>query len=430
MSNNILIFGAGKSGVGAAILAKTKGFNVLVYDNNPIDKKYIDQFNLLGIEYIAECEGTNILKDKILIVKSPGVSMTNPLILEAQRNHISIIGEIEFASLFTKAKLIGITGTNGKTTTTYLTYHILKSAGLSVSMAGNVGKSFALSVLEEKPDYFVLELSSFQLENMHKTRFDITCMLNITPDHLDRHVNMHEYINAKFRVLQNMTIKNHFIYNRQDHNISNYLNKNIIVPQLHQIQSSIDKFKLPDSLPGAHNKINAGAATTIAEILNIDHYAIQKGLNTFMGVPHRIQKVAEIDNVTFYNDSKATNIDSARVALESFIEPVIWIAGGYDKGNDYSEIKDLVKKKVKAIVCLTKDYEKLVNEFANELPVYTTQSVRDAVSKAFAFAKPGFVVLLSPACASFDLFDNYEHRGEEYMKAVHELIKLTPAIEK
>jgi UDP-N-acetylmuramoylalanine--D-glutamate ligase len=416
---NILIFGAGRSGIGAAILAKAKGYSVIVYDNNTIQSNYIEELNRYNIQYTEGNHGDKILENIELIVKSPGIPSSNELLVMAKSRNIPIIGDVEFAAGFTKAKLIGITGTNGKTTTTCLTYHLLKTAQVSISMAGNIGRSFALAVLEDSPEYFILELSSFQLEDMYKAKLHIACILNITPDHLDRHTTIQNYVDTKFRILQNMTPQDHFIYNAKDSNIINHMSPNNgIYPKMHPIEASNDIFDLPTTLRGKHNKLNADAAITIASLLGIDNSIVQKALITFPGVAHRIQYVADINGVTFYNDSKATNIDSARVALESFKEPVVWIAGGYDKGNNYEDIYDLVKRRVKAIVCLTKDSEKITALFSKIITVYTTQSVNEAVSKAYSFANHGYVVLLSPACASFDLFNNYEHRGNEYIEAV------------
>lgn len=416
--NNILIFGAGSSGVGAAYLAKKFGADVTIFDNAPVQSKFTGDVERLGIKVVVG-DAENILDKKSLIIKSPGVSSNNPLLLEARQRGLPIIGEIEFASRFTKAKLIGITGTNGKTTTTSLTYHLLKSTQVSVQMAGNIGESFAKMVAEvdQDPEYYVLELSSFQLEDMHEAKMHIACMLNITPDHLDRHVTMDSYVEAKFRILQNMTRDDHFVYNATDENVKFYLGQHKIAPRLHAVRD-LKNFSLPNSLRGPHNSQNTAAAVEVAKILNLKDDTVQAALNTFAGVPHRIQYVADIGGVVFYNDSKATNVDSARVALESFSEPIVWIAGGKDKGNVYEEIFDLVGEKVKAIVCLTTYPGKIVEAFSKLCPIYVTQSMVEAVDKAYECAVSGDVVLLSPACASFDLFENYEHRGEEYMRMV------------
>lgn len=415
---NILIFGAGRSGVGAAILAKAKGYSVLVYDNNTVASSYAEELHKHNIDYVEGNYKEDLLDNIDILIKSPGVPNNNELIFLARNRNIPVLGEIEFANIFTRAKLIGITGTKGKTTTTCMTYHLLQAAQISVAMAGNVGRSFALAVLEDSPEYFVLELSSFQLEDMYKTKLYIACMLNITPDHLDRYVSMQEYIDAKFRVLQNMTVQDHFIYNAKDSNVIDYASRYKIPTTMHELQSNIDAFSLPSLIKGYHNKMNTAAATTIARILNIDNSVIQKALDTFPGVAHRIQHVTDIAGIAFYNDSQATNIDSVRAALQSFTEPIVWIAGGYDKGNNYEDIYDLVKDRVRAIVCLTTDYKKIITTFSKILPIHTTQSVDEAVAKAYAFAKFGYVVLLSPACASFDLFNNYEHRGNEFIKSV------------
>ncbi|MEM9417102.1 MAG: UDP-N-acetylmuramoyl-L-alanine--D-glutamate ligase [Bacteroidota bacterium] len=428
----MVILGAGESGTGAALLAQAEGFEVFVSDAGTIAPHYKAELIARRIAFEEGKHSPAMILSADEVVKSPGIPDHVPIVQALRKASIPIIDEIELASRYTQAFLIGITGTNGKTTTTNLTYHLLKTAGLNVGLAGNVGKSFAKSVLEEKYDYYVLELSNFQLEGMYAFKADIACLLNITPDHLDRyHGQMAPYIQAKFRILQNMTPKDHFIYNQDDPNMQAYLQQHTAIPRQHSLSTKqpseavraqlalLANTQFP--LQGPHNQFNALVAITVAQLLEIDTTTIQRGLATFTGVPHRMEWVAEMEGVHFYNDSKATNVEAAEVALKSFNQPIIWIAGGQDKGNDYTQLQSLVHKHVKALICLGKDNTKITQAFQQVVsPIYTTQQVEEAVSMALACAQPGDVVLLSPACASFDLFKNFEERGEQFKQAVLE----------
>jgi len=443
----LVVLGAGESGTGAALLAQAKGYQVFVSDKNTIAKGYKQQL----LDHKIEFEECNHTWDKIKIadevIKSPGISNHIPIIQALQDLRIPILDEIEFASRYTNASLIAITGSNGKSTTTHLTYHLLKTGGLNVGIAGNIGTSFARKVLLETHDFYVLELSSFQLEYLQTFKSHIACILNITPDHLDRYDNqLSNYIAAKFRILRNMTKEGYFIYNQDDSNICKYLIKQITnLPQLypisliqstkhgaytendhlHFIGGSHD-FQIPlQTLPllGKHNIYNSMAAVSIASLLGLSPTSILDGLRTFKGLPHRMEWIANVNRVSFYNDSKATNVESAAVALESFTNPIIWIAGGYDKGNDYNVLKPIVKKSVKALICLGKDNQAICEAFKeSNIPIYETQVMQEAVSLAYNLAKPRDIVLLSPACASFDLFKNFEDRGEQFRYAVQQLL--------
>lgn len=444
----IVILGAGESGTGAALLAHAKGYQVLVSDKGVIPERYQQQLMEYGIEFEQGQHTWDKIKAADEIIKSPGVPNEAPIIQAIKESSIPIIDEIEFASRYTDAILIGITGSNGKSTTTHLTYHLLKSAGLNVGIAGNMGQSFAKKVWQEEHDYYVLELSSFQLEYVYKLKLHIGCILNITPDHLDRYQHQMElYVAAKYRILQNMDADDYFIYNPDNYNTQQYLNKlNKLIPktcpitltstlgklgacvqknELHFIGES-HNFKLPIQelpLPGKHNVYNSMVAITIASLLGIPPTSILIGLKTFKGLPHRMEWIAKIKEVDFYNDSKATNVESAEVALESFTKPIIWIAGGYDKGNHYNILKNVVKKQVKALICLGKDNRPIREAFQDlNLPIYETQRVQEAVELAITIAKPNEIVLLSPACASFDLFKNFEDRGTQFKNAVHQLL--------
>jgi len=424
----IVVLGAGESGTGAALLAQKKELAVFVSDAENIAQHYKKD---LIAHNIAFEEGQHSLY-KILtadeVVKSPGIPDSAPMIQQIREKKIPIIDEIELASRYTNAFLIGITGTNGKTTTAYLIYHLLKEAGINVDLAGNVGTSFARKVLANKHDYYVLELSSFQLERIKTCKFKIACLLNITPDHLDRYQNqMKLYIEAKFRILQNMTAQDHFIYNQEDPNIQTHLRQCTILPYQHPISVHQSRKKqcnvLIDvaalRLRGPHNLLNALVAIKVARILHIDTTTLQKGLTLFPGLPHRIEWVAGINGVHFYNDSKATNVSATYAALMSFKQPVIWIVGGQDKGNDYTSLQQLAKKHVKAMICLGKDNTKIRLAFQRVVEhVYETQQMASAVTSALSWARPGDVVLLSPACASFDLFINFEERGNRFKQAV------------
>ena len=445
MNKRIVVLGAGESGAGAAVLAKVKGFDVFVSDMSLIK----DTYKALLNKYEIEWEDGRHSIEKILnadeIIKSPGIPDTAPVIREIQKEGIPIISEIEFAGRYTHAKMICITGSNGKTTTTLLTYHILKNAGLNVGLAGNVGKSLALQVATENFDYYVIELSSFQLDNMYKFKADIAVLLNITPDHLDRYgYDMQNYINAKFRITQNQTPNDAFIYWNDDPIITKELKAHDLKARLYPfseekeegvkaytennqivIDAPNDTLTITEddlALQGRHNLYNSMAASISAKVLDIKKEDIREGLKDFKGVEHRLEKVARVRGVEFINDSKATNVNSCWYALESMRTKVILILGGKDKGNDYSEIEELVKEKVNAIICLGVDNSKLHAFFEGKVPhIEDASSMKEAVDKAFACAQKGETVLLSPCCASFDLFNSYEDRGDQFKEYVRAL---------
>ena len=445
MNKRIVVLGAGESGAGAAVLAKVKGFDVFVSDMSLIK----DAYKALLNKYEIEWEDGRHSIEKILnadeIIKSPGIPDTAPVIREIQKKGIPIISEIEFAGRYTHAKMICITGSNGKTTTTLLTYNILKNAGLNVGLAGNVGKSLALQVATENFDYYVIELSSFQLDNMYKFKADIAVLLNITPDHLDRYgYDMQNYINAKFRITQNQTPNDAFIYWNDDPIITKELKAHDLKARLYPfseekeegvkaytennqivIDAPNDTLTITEddlALQGRHNLYNSMAASISAKVLDIKKEDIREGLKDFKGVEHRLEKVARVRGVEFINDSKATNVNSCWYALESMRTKVILILGGKDKGNDYSEIEELVKEKVNAIICLGVDNSKLHAFFEGKVPhIEDASSMKEAVDKAFACAQKGETVLLSPCCASFDLFKSYEDRGEQFKECVRNL---------
>lgn len=441
----LIVLGAGESGVGAALLGQKQGYDVFVSEQGKIKKKYFEVLlkNGIALEEGKHTESKIVQAD--LVVKSPGISDDSPIVKLIRTKGIPIISEIEFGAQYTEAVLIGITGSNGKTTTTLLTYHILKSGGLNVGVAGNVGQSFAWQVAHHQYDYYVLELSSFQLDGIAKLKPHIAVLLNITPDHLDRYDNRFEnYIQSKFLITKNQTAEDYFIYDQSDKTILSYLEQNPIQAQkiafsIHQLPprgmgiendkliSTINK-KEPImstqtmSLEGNHNLKNAMAASAIASILKIRKSVIRESLVSFQGVEHRLEKVLKINHVTYINDSKATNVNSTYYALQSMTTPTVWIAGGTDKGNNYEELIPLVYEKVKAIICLGLDNTKLIQNFGNIVPVmFETESMREAVHLAYSVAERGDSVLLSPACASFDLFENYEDRGRQFKEAVRNL---------
>lgn len=442
----IVILGAGESGTGAALLAHAKGYQVFVSDKNTIASPYKEQLVVYGIAFEEGMHTWESIQDADEIIKSPGIPNSTPIIQAVQQAGIPMIDEIEFASRYTNAVLIGITGSNGKSTTTHLTYHLLHTAGLDVGIAGNMGESFAKKVWQEPHAYYVLELSNFQLEYLDTCKLHIACLLNITPDHLDQYnYQMDGYIAAKWRIIRNMGRHDHLIYNQDDPHIMRYLQEHPIIPQQHPIsltkamshgaylqQSALCfveshyNFQIPSQavpLPGKHNTFNAMVAISVASLLGVKPDTILAGLQSFKGLSHRMEWVAEIDGVKFYNDSKATNVESAAVALESFTQPIIWIAGGYDKGNDYTLLQPIVKDHVKALVCLGKNNTPIREAFSHlQMPIYETQSIQEAVRIAYRFAKPQEIVLLSPACASFDLFKNFEDRGQQFKNVVHQLL--------
>ena len=441
----IVVLGAGESGAGAAVLAKVKGFDVFVSDMSKIGDKYKELLNRYEIAWEEGAHTEALILNADEVVKSPGIPDKAPIIQALKRKAIPIISEIEFAGRYTQAKMICITGSNGKTTTTLLTYHILKDAGLNVGLAGNVGKSLALQVATENFDYYVIELSSFQLDNMYDFKANIAVLLNITPDHLDRYdYKMENYVDAKFRITQNQTGTDAFIYWNDDPVIARKLGEMHLQSQCYPFSEEHEEgakaytdnheliIETPDgvftmneddlSLHGRHNLYNSMAAGISARLLDIRKEDIRQALSNFESVEHRLEPVATVRGVQFINDSKATNVNSCWYALESMKTKVVLILGGKDKGNDYSEIEQLVKDKVSAIVCMGVDNTKLHAFFDDKVAsICDAGSMKEAVDKAFAAAKPGETVLLSPCCASFDLFKSYEDRGCQFKDCVKAL---------
>ncbi len=445
MKEKIVILGAGESGTGAALLAKAKGYAVFVSDSGMLKDKYKAELVAREIPFEEGGHTEEKIADATLIIKSPGIPDKAPIMQKIATLNITVMDEIEFAFRNTDAKIIAITGTNGKTTTTLLTYHLLKNAGFNVGLAGNVGFSMARQVAEANFDWYVLEVSSYQLDGTEAFKPEIGILLNITPDHMDRYdYNMQNYVNSKFQLIENMTRQEEFIYYRDDQVIANEIRTRSIVP--HQVPVSLqaggdasvyydgskmvfdlkERFSIAQAettLKGPHNLINTMSAVTAVVLAGVNIESIRAGLRTFVNAPHRLESVGVIDGVEFVNDSKATNVDSVIYGLGSYEGPLIWIAGGIDKGNDYNLIKEEVRKKVRALICLGKDNEKLKKAFGDVVPVIReTQSVKELVKLALELAKKGDVVLLSPACASFDLFKNYEDRGDQFRNAVKELI--------
>lgn len=437
----IVVLGGGESGFGAAYLAKKKGMEVFLSDKGEIRENYKQLLMENGIDFE---EGMHT-EDKILnadwIVKSPGIPKKADIIFKANQKGIRLSSEIEFASEFTNAKIIAITGSNGKTTTTSLIYHILKNDGLNVGLGGNIGKSFAKQVADESFDYYVLEVSSFQLDDIQNFRPYISMLLNLSQDHLDQYnYNYEEYALAKFRIAENQENDNFFIYNKDDEMSMNLLEKLAIKAKIlpftmkekvsEGAYATEDKIfvklqeefsmKIKDlSLVGKHNVANSLAASIAGKILKISNESIRNSLMTFQAVEHRLEIVADIEGVKYINDSKATNVNACYFALESMKTPTVWIVGGVDKGNDYAEIEDLVKKKVKAIICLGVDNEKIIEFFRDKKEfIYDTSSMEEAVKISKSIAEKGDTVLLSPCCASFDLFKNYEDRGKKFKEEV------------
>ena len=448
----IVVLGAAESGVGAALLAQAKGHAVFVSDRHEIKPDYKQKLTAAGIEFEENQHSLDRILQAEEVIKSPGIPEKAAVIQALRERKIPVISEIEFASRYTKARFIAITGTNGKTTTTLLTYHLLKEAGLRVGLAGNIGYSLAELLIEDKFEYYVLEISSFQLDDVQYFRPWISVLLNITPDHLDRYnYSLAEYAQAKLRIMLRQDSDDTFIYNADDENIQRYF-KAALRP-MHQMPFSLHHradFQLAgyyeaetllcvDLLPGyysstekistarsplmgEHNRQNVLAAVLAARVAGVSKPQIESALATFHNADHRLQVVAEIAGVAYVNDSKATNVEAAWYALDGLKQPVVWIAGGTDKGNDYAPLLPLAQQKVKALVCLGVDNTKLRAAFAGVVPhLEETQSMTDAVRRAAALAAPGDVVLLSPCCASFDLFKNYEDRGRQFMAAVREL---------
>lgn len=441
----IVILGGGESGAGSAVLAKEEGFDVFLSDSSKIKPIYKDLLNKYNIKWEEERHTEEVILSANEVIKSPGIPDKAPIIKKIKEKQIPIISEIEFAGRYNKAKTICITGSNGKTTTTMLTYHILKSAGLNVGLAGNVGKSFALQVAENDFDYYVIELSSFQLDNMYSFKADVAVLLNITPDHLDRYnYSFQNYIDAKMRIVQNQTEQDIFIYWDDDPNIAKELTKRNIISKKYPFSMKKNthskaftennelKINTEDtdmsinldilSIKGTHNVYNSMAAALSASVMNIKKEDIRHSLSDFEGVEHRLEAVAKVRNILFINDSKATNVNSCWYALESMKTPVVLILGGTDKGNDYNEIKHLVEEKVHTLIFLGVDNKKLQDFFSNMgKKIISTESMEDAVKSAYLSANKGDTVLLSPCCASFDLFKNYEDRGTKFKECVKNL---------
>ena len=440
----LVILGGGESGVGAALLGKVKEYNVFLSDSGKIANKYKDVLIHNEIEWEDEGHTESEILTADLVIKSPGIPDHVSIVQKLQSATIPVVSEIEFAALFTTANIIGITGSNGKTTTTMMVYHILRQSGFDVAMGGNIGESFAEQVLTNTAHY-VLELSSFQLDGIQDFRPHIAVITNITPDHLDRYdYKFESYISSKFRIVMNQTSDDYLIYNSDDEVITSYINS-------HPIQSTLVPFSLSKivangtylehnniiiefnnrdiimpttnlALEGKHNVKNAMAAATVAHLLKIRKATIRESLEGFQGAEHRLEQVLTINKVKYVNDSKATNVNATYYALESMNVPTVWIVGGVDKGNDYSSLFPFVNEKVKAIICLGKDNEALFDAFGNMVDVIIeTQYMSEAVKIAYNVAVAGEAVLLSPSCASFDLFDSYEDRGKQFKSAVRKL---------
>lgn len=444
VGTHISILGAGESGVGAAVLAKKKGWQVFVSDFGKIKEEYKSELDELNVDFEEGGHTMERILASDLVIKSPGIADTVPVMKAVHSKGIKVVSEIEFGGYYSTARAICITGSNGKTTTTLLTHHILKKAGISVGLAGNVGRSFARQVANESHDWYVLELSSFQLDDMTDFRANIAVLTNITPDHLDRYeYNMQNYINSKFRILQNQSSEDWFIYNYDDEVIRTELTKREVKARTapfslkeklevggyadaQQITINInDQFTMSIhdlALKGKHNTQNSLASGIASRILEIRKEVVRESLEDFVNVEHRLEFVAKVHGIEFINDSKATNVNSTWFALESMEKPTVWIVGGVDKGNDYSELMDLVRDKVKAIICLGVDNKKLIDTFSGVIPtIVEARSAMEAVAYGYRLAKSDETVLLSPACASFDLFENYEDRGNQFKSAVRAL---------
>lgn len=442
----MVILGGGESGVGSAVLAARKGFDVFLSDNGTLKDSYREMLLSEGIAYEEGGHTASKVLDAAEVIKSPGIPDTAPLVQKICALGIPVISELEFAARYTKAKKVCITGSNGKTTTTMLIWHILKKAGLHVGLGGNVGTSFALQVARENFDCYVLEISSFQLDNMYEFKADIAILTNITPDHLDRYdYSFEKYTASKFRILQNQRAEDAFIYFLDDPVIDGWLKHHPVAATCYpftltdrpqdngawisegQLWTRIHKtpwnmFLEKLALQGRHNACNSMAAGIAAQLMSVRSETLRESLSDFQNVEHRLEYVARVHGIEFINDSKATNVNSAWYALECQSRPVIWIAGGTDKGNDYNELMPLVKTKVKGLVCLGVDNTKLFEAFGSVVPVITeATSMMEAVKKAYLMGDDGDVVLLSPACASFDRFENYEDRGRKFKNAVREL---------
>ncbi len=446
MKEKVVILGGGESGTGSAVLAAVKGFEVFVSDSGKIKDKYRLLLYERNIPFEEGKHTTGDILDADLVIKSPGIPEKAEIIQHIREKNIPVISEIEFAGRYTDAFKICITGSNGKTTTTNLVYHILKQAGLNVGLAGNIGASFALQVATCSYDYYVIELSSFQLDGMFDFRADIAILMNITPDHLDRYnYRLEEYIGSKFRVVQNQSGDQYFIYWADDPVIGQYMKSNpvkgTLLPFSDKIHDGMAAYIHDDelflslhnqtesimtihdlALKGRHNTYNSMAAAIAGKILNIKNETIRQCLTDFQGVEHRLETTLTVHGIHFVNDSKATNVNSTWYALECMSTKVVWIAGGIDKGNDYSELLDLAREKVRAIVCLGKDNSKITEAFRDVVPtIVETDNMTEAVKSAYYLASKGDTVLLSPACASFDLFTNYEDRGRQFKDQIRNL---------
>ena len=445
MQKKIVILGAGESGCGTALLAQKKGWQVFVSDHGIISQSSKNTFDGLGIEWEEESHSLNKMQDAQYIMKSPGIPSNSPLLQSLKTSNIPVISEIEFASKFTNAILIGITGSNGKTTTAMMTYQILKDAGYDVALAGNIGNSFAKEVAKNDRQFYVLEISSFQLDDIVDFAPHIGVISNITPDHLDRYDDdFTAYLKSKLRINENQTHRDFLLFNGEDPQLSDaleninttatlhefgtfnkkinttYIQNDSILIETKKNKTMINTLEFP--LRGRHNLLNAMAASTVAHLLDVSKESIRESLLHFKGTPHRLEPVLKIQNIRYINDSKATNVNAVYFALESMNEPTVWIVGGVDKGNDYEILYPLVREKVKAIVCLGVDNQKIINAFQSITDLMVeTQSMKEAVLISQKIAEKNDNVLLSPACASFDLFKNYEDRGNQFKQAVREL---------
>ena len=441
----LVVLGGGESGVGTAILGKKKGYDVFVSDFGKIKESYKEVLIINKIAWEEEQHTEGLILNADVVMKSPGIPEKSPIVQKLIGAGVKVISEIEFAKPFTEALTIGITGSNGKTTTTMLTHHLLKSAGLNVGLGGNIGKSFAWQVAENKYDAYVLELSSFQLDGIIEYRPDIAIITNISPDHLDRYEYKYQkYIDSKFRITMNQTESDYLIYDADDEASAEWLKNNTTKAKLipfsltkkfdegasinnnkMEIKINQEEFTMETeyiALEGKHNMKNAMAASSVAKLMQIRNATIRESLSNFQGVEHRLEKVLKIQNVQYINDSKATNVNATFFALDSMNVPTVWIVGGVDKGNDYNELMSLVREKVKAIICLGVDNHKIINAFGNVVDIMVeVNNMNDAVKTAQRLTEKGDAVLLSPACASFDLFENYEDRGKQFKQAVHNL---------
>lgn len=444
-AKRLVVLGGGESGVGTAILGKKEGYEVFVSDFGKIKENYKEVLTINEIPWEDETHTQSLILNADVVMKSPGIPDKAPIVKKLHEKKIPVISEIEFAAPFTKAITIGITGSNGKTTTTMLTYHLLKSAGLNVGLGGNIGKSFAWQVADEAYDVYVLELSSFQLDGSFTYNPHIAVITNISPDHLDRYdYNYDNYIAAKFRITMNQTEDDYLIYDDDDEAIAQWFTKHTTKAQripfsiLNELENGASlkdktmKINIKDeaftmdtshlALEGKHNMKNAMAAASVAQLMKIRKQTIRESLSNFQGVEHRLEKVLKIQNVQYINDSKATNVNATFFALDSMTVPTVWIVGGVDKGNDYTELMSLVREKVKAIVCLGVDNRKIIDAFGDVVDVMVeVGNMSDAVRTSQRLAEKGDAVLLSPACASFDLFENYEDRGKQFKQAVQNL---------